>query len=246
MGRSRAETPIRGAASERAERTDIRSGERPGVAVRQVTSPSPPFEGAPDPRRRRTPVLIAVAAAVAVLALTAAVLVGRSGRAGTGGRPNPSPTFTIDTAAPTTIDPQAAVRAAISATTWPLRPHDEAGWPTRWRAAQLRLPALSEHMAGAELTQVRNYIIGMKAGGLTALGPPAEYHPQVASISGTTALVQDCYRSDDHVVDATTHALHDKPGTAITGVEATMQLDQTSGVWKLASVMTKPELCPAS
>lgn len=246
MGRSRADAPIRGVASERAERTDIRSGERPGVAVRQVTS-STPFEGTPDPRRRRTPVLIAVAVGLAVLALTAAVLVSRSGRGGPTAAPNAKPTFTIDTASPTTIDPQAAVRAAI------IRDYlaaeaafDQAGGLPNGGPPNFDLPALSEHMVGAELTQVRNYIIGMKAGGLTALGPPAEHHPQVASISGTTAVVQDCYRSDDHVVDATTHALHDKPGTAITGVEGTMQLDQTSGVWKLASVTTKPELCPAS
>ena len=54
MGRSRGETPIRGAASERAERTDIRSGELPGVTVRQATSPNAAVEGGPDPRRRRT------------------------------------------------------------------------------------------------------------------------------------------------------------------------------------------------
>lgn len=45
MGRSRGETPIRGAASERTERADIRSGELPGVTVRQVTSPTGPVEG---------------------------------------------------------------------------------------------------------------------------------------------------------------------------------------------------------
>ncbi len=248
MGRFRGETPIRGAASERAERTDIRSGERPGVAVRQVTSPSPPFQGAPDPRRRRTPVLIAAAAAVAVLAITAAVLVGRSGREGPAAAPQSvAPSFTIGTAAPTTIDPQAAVRAAIVRDYLAAEAaNDEAGGLPDGRPPNSDLPALSEHMTGAELTQARNFIIGMKAGGLTALGPPTEYHPQVVSVSGPSAIVHDCYRSDDHVVDATTHALHDKPGTAIVGVEATMQLDQTSGVWKLASVVRKPELCPAS
>ncbi len=40
MGRSRGETPIRGAASERTERADIRSGELPCVTVRPVTSPN--------------------------------------------------------------------------------------------------------------------------------------------------------------------------------------------------------------
>ena len=45
MGRSRGETPIRGAASERTERADIRSGGLQGVTVRQVTSPTAPVEG---------------------------------------------------------------------------------------------------------------------------------------------------------------------------------------------------------
>jgi hypothetical protein len=49
MGRSRGETPIRGAASERTERADIRSGELPGVTVRQVTSPTAPVEGRARP-----------------------------------------------------------------------------------------------------------------------------------------------------------------------------------------------------
>ena len=52
MGRSRARA-IRGAASERAERTDNRSGERPGVTVRLVTSPSARVMGVPDSGRRR-------------------------------------------------------------------------------------------------------------------------------------------------------------------------------------------------
>ena len=49
MGRSRGETPIRGAASERTERADIRSGELQGVTVRQVTSPTAPGEGRARP-----------------------------------------------------------------------------------------------------------------------------------------------------------------------------------------------------
>lgn len=42
MGRSRGKTPIRGAASERTERADNRSGELPCVTVRQVTCPTAP------------------------------------------------------------------------------------------------------------------------------------------------------------------------------------------------------------
>lgn len=49
MGRSGGETPIREAASERTERADIRSGELPGVTVRQVTSPTAPGEGRARP-----------------------------------------------------------------------------------------------------------------------------------------------------------------------------------------------------
>ncbi|MDQ6782635.1 MAG: hypothetical protein M3063_04155 [Actinomycetota bacterium] len=247
MERFRAEAPTRRVASERAERTDIRSGERPGVAVRQITSPITPFEGAPDPRHRRTAVLIAVVVAVVVVALAVAVVVSRSGGAESAAARNPTPTHTIDTASPATIDPQATVRATI------IRDYlaaetafDQATGLPDGGAPNFELPALSDHMVGAELNQVRNYIIGMKAGGLTALGPPVEHRPQVASVTGTTAVVRDCYRSDDHVVDAATHALHDKPGTAVTGAESAMQLDQTSGVWKLASVTKKPELCPAS
>ncbi|MDQ6947975.1 MAG: hypothetical protein M3256_17340 [Actinomycetota bacterium] len=192
--------------------------------------------------------LIAVAAAVAVLVMAAAVLVSRSRSGGApAAAPNPNPTFTIDTAAPTTIDPQAAVRATIIRDYLAGRAaYDQATGLPDGKTPNFDLPALSEHMVGEEFTRVRAYIIGMRAGGLTALGPPAEFHPRVASITGTTAIVQDCYHTDDHIVDEKTHALHDIPGPVTRGSEATLQLDQTSGVWKIANLVTKSELCPAS
>ena len=42
---------------------------------------------------------------------------------------------------------------------------------------------------GGHLTQVRLFILGMKSQGLTALGPPAQYHPRVLSVQGDTAVV---------------------------------------------------------
>ena len=49
MGRSRGESPIRGAASGRTERADNRSGDLPCVTVRQVTSPTAPGGGRARP-----------------------------------------------------------------------------------------------------------------------------------------------------------------------------------------------------
>ena len=249
MGRSRAETPIRGAASERAERADIRSGGLPDVAVRQVTSPSAPFEGAPDPRQRsRAPVLIAVAVVLVAAVITAAVLVlGRGQNDPSSATPDPGSSFTIAPASPTTIDPQEAVRAAVIRDY--LASHaayDEATGAPDGRPPNPDLPALDRYMVGEQLIQVRRYIIGMKAGGLTALGPPAQLRPRVASLQGTTAIVHDCYTSDGHIVDARTHALRDPAGSTTMGLESTLQLDAASGVWKVAKSVRKPELCAAS
>lgn len=249
MGRSR-QTPIREAVNGRVEWADIRAGRRRGVAVvRHVTSPSAPPEGAPGPgRRTRTPVLIAVAVVlVAAVGVAAVVLFGRgtSGKSST--TPVTAPTFTIDTAAPTTVDPQQAVRAAV------LRDYlasqsayDEAVGAPDGRPPNPDLPRLKTYMVGQELVQVRTYIIGMQAGGLTALGPPAELHPRVASVQGTTAVVDDCYTSNGHIVDAKTHALRDAPGATTMGLESTLQLDAASGVWKVAESVRKPELCSAA
>ncbi len=121
--------------------------------------------------------------------------------------------------------------------------YNEAGGIPDGKPPKPDLPALSVYMVGQQLTRVKLFIIGMQADGLTALGPPAEFHPRVASVQGTTAIVRDCYISNNHIVDAKTHALHDTPGTATVGVESTLQLDASSGVWKTADAVRKPELC---
>ena len=246
MGRSRAETPIRGAASERAERTDIRSGESPGVGVRQVTSPSAPFEGAPDPRpRTRTPVWIAAAVILVAAVVTAAVLVlGRGQDNPSSAAPDPGPSFTIAPASPTTVDPQEAVRAAVIRDYLAsLVAYDEATGLPDGKPPNPDLPGLRTYMTGQQLTRVREYIIGMQAGGLTAIGPRGEFHPRVASVLGNAAVVHDCYTSTNKIVDAKTHALRDRPGPVTVGRESTLQLDVASGIWKVADSVRKPELC---
>ncbi len=248
MGRSRSETAIR-RASERAERADIQSGEHLGATVRQVTSPVAPLEGAPDPRQRsRTLVLIAGAVVLVAAVVTAAVLVlGRGQGAESPAAPDPGPSFTIAPASPTTIDPQAAVRAAVIRDY--LASHaasDEATGAPEGKPPNPDLPGLDRYMVGEQLIQVRRYIIGMKAGGLTSLGPPAQLRPRVTSLQGTTAIVHDCYTSDGHIVDAKTHALRDPAGSTTMGLESTLQLDAASGVWKVAKSVRKPELCAAS
>ena len=196
MGRSRAETAIRGA-SERTERAEIQRGEHLGVTVRQITSPSAPLEGAPDPRQRSR-VLALIAGAVVLVAaavVTAAVLLlGREQGSESSTAPDPGPSFTIAPASPTTIDPQEAVRAAVIRDY--LASHaayDEATGAPDGKPPNPDLPSLDRYMVGEQLIQVRRYIIGMKAGGLTSLGPPAQLRPRVASLQGTTAIVNDCY-----------------------------------------------------
>jgi len=193
-------------------------------------------------------VFIAAAVVLAAAVLTAAVLVlGRGRDEQSAAAPNPGPSFTIAPALPTTVDPQDAVRAAVIRDYLAAEAaYDEATGIPDGKPPNSDLPALDQRLGGVQLIQARRYIIGMKAGGLTALGPPAQGHPRVVSVSGTTATLQDCYTSSNHIVDAQTHALRDKPGTVTRGVEATMRLDQTSGVWKLVNVVEKPELCPAS
>lgn len=249
MERSRAETAIRGA-GERTERTEIQqSGEHLGVTVRQITSPSAPLEGAPDPRQRsRALVLIAGAVVlVAAVVTTALLLLGREQGGESSAAPDPGPSFTIAPASPTTIDPQEAVRAAVIRDY--LASHaayDEATGAPDGRPPNPDLQGLDRYMVGDQLIQVRRYIIGMKAGGLTSLGPPAQHRPRVASLQGTTAIVHDCYTTDGHIVDARTHALRDPAGSTTMGLESTLQLDAASGVWKVAKSVRKPELCAAS
>lgn len=246
--RSRTETAIRGA-GERTERTEIQSGEHLGVTVRQITSPSAPLEGAPDPRQRsRVLVLIAGAVVLVAAVVTAAVLLlGREQGSESSAASDPGPSFTIAPASPTTIDPQEAVRTAVIRDY--LASHaayDEATGAPDGRPPNPDLPGLDRYMVGDQLIQVRRYIIGMKAGGLTSLGPPAQLRPRVASLQGTTAIVHDCYTTDGHIVDARTHALRDPAGSTTMGLESTLQLDAASGVWKVAKSVRKPELCAAS
>lgn len=246
MGRS-PETPTAEAVNERVER-DIRSGGRRGVAVREVTSPTAPPDGAPDRRRpRRGPVLVGVAVVLIAAGVAAMLVLGRGTGDKSSATPVPGPSFTIDTAAPTTVDPEEAVRAAVIRDYLASQAaYDEAIGGTNGGPPNPDLPALKTYMVGQELISVRAYIIGMQAAGLTALGPPAQLHPRVVRVQGNTAIVDDCYTSDGHIVDAKTHALRDAPGTTKAGLESTLQLDSVSGLWKVADSVKKPELCAAS
>lgn len=248
MARSPAETPIRGATSERAERTEIRNGERSGVAVRQVASPSASREGTPDPgRRTRTLVLVAVAVVLVAAGIAAVLVLNRGASDKSSTTPVARPSFTIDTAAPTTVDPQQGVRAAVIRDYLAsLAAYDEASGLPDGRPPNPDLPALSAYMVGDQLTRVKLFIIGMKAGGLAALGPQGQFHPRVVSVQASTAIVQDCYTSSNHIVDAKTHALHDTPGMVTVGRESTLQFDAASGIWRTADSVRKPELCGAS
>jgi hypothetical protein len=184
---------------------------------------------------------------VAAVGVAAVIILGRGSGQRSPTTPVTGPTFTIDTAAPTTVDPHQAVRAAV------LRDYlaasaayDEAAGLPDGKPPNPDLPAFLAHTAGPELVQARGFIIGMQAAGLTTLGPIPEDHPEVVSVTASTAIVHDCYTSNNHIVDAKTHELRDKPGPVTRGEEATLQLDQASGVWKLVNVVTKAELCPAS
>jgi len=223
-------------------------GEPSGVAVRQVTSPTAPFEGLPDHGPRKRPrALIAGVVLVAVLAIPAAIVVSRSLDGEPASAPGPAPTLSIVPPVPTTVDAQQVLESAV------IRDY-LAGWAAYNEATGLPdgkpvnpdLIALSQYMVGDQLKRVKSFIIGMKADGLTALGQPAEFHPTVVSVQETTAIVRDCYTSTNHIVDAKTHALRDAPGTATVGVESTLQLDAVTGVWKTASAVRKPELCAAT
>jgi hypothetical protein len=187
---------------------------------------------------------------VAAVGIAAVLVLGRGASDKPSASPDPGPTgaiFTIPPAVPTTVDPQQAVRAAVIRDYQAaLAAYDEATGIPDGKPPNSDLPALSTYMTGKQLTRVKLFIIGMKAGGLTALGPPAEGRPRVASLQATTAIVQDCYTSTNHIVDAKTHALHDTPGTVTVGMESTLQLDASSGVWKTADATEKPELCATS
>ncbi len=243
MGRSQAETAIRGA-SERTERTDIQGAERLGVTMRQVTSPVAPLEGAPDPRQRSRALLLIAGALVLAAVVVAAVLVLGRGQGVDSSAPDRGPSFTIAPASPTTVDPQEAVRTAVIRDYLAsLVAYDEATGLPDGKPPNPDHPGLRTYMMGEQLNRVRAYIIGMQAGGLTALGPRGQFHPRVASMQGNTAVVHDCYTSSNHIVDAKTHALRDNPGAATVGRESTLKLDTASGVWKVADSVRKPELC---
>ncbi len=191
MGRSRAETVFRGAASERAEQTDIRSGDPSGVAVRQTTSPGSLFGEAPPPRPpTRTGVFIAIAVAVVVaIVAVVGVLVVRNQGGGSTASDKIDPVVTLPANPPASVDPAAETKAAIidaykkGEELFVAIGRDPQGDPFD--------PRLKQYLAGDALFAVGSSLQINRTKGQVFQGQ-METHPTVVSINGDAATLHDC------------------------------------------------------
>ena len=165
----------------------------------------------------------------------AALLLTACGGNGKASAPRPTAATAATT---TTVDPQAAVLAAyrafwdafdkaVGTTGLPPNPDD---------------PDLPAHMTGKELSQTKVYVISLRAKGFRSRRDgPIEFRPRVVSIAETTAVVDDCITTNDHVVDAKTGELRDVPGTVRRGFEAVLVLE--AGTWKTSELHSRNDLC---
>jgi hypothetical protein len=172
------------------------------------------------------------ASAVLVGAFGALVGCGSSGdKSKASGTPRPNPTASATAHEAAIV---AAYRAGWAAFLHAIRAPDPAD------------PAVAATTIDPLLTQTRKGLVSDKTEGIVGRGDVTLQHPHVVSVSGDTAVVEDCvYSALVLVFAATGKPVPDQPGGTqpeYDGVRATVAL--TPSGWKVANQDIKAGQCP--
>jgi hypothetical protein len=185
---------------------------------------------------------LALSAFVGGLALLVAACGG--GSAAGPAKPTTSTSTSPPATTATTLDPKATAEAAVLRDYRAYRDAFDHATGTTGVPPNPDDPALPAHVTGEELTHLKVFIVGLRGKGYTSRRDGAiEYHPRVVALTGNTATVDDCLTSNDHVVDAKTGELHDKPGPGTSGWQVDMVLE--GGTWKVSFLHERSDLCGA-
>ena len=202
------------------------------------TPPRPP--GAAPPRRSRwhwstIPLLVAIAAGLAVLAYLFATADDEPSSG-----PRPTATTTPSPTMPTTVDPQAATKAAIldayrqSYDAVIAVGSDPNGQPTD--------PRLEQHAIGNALLASQASIDRLRKAGHVLQGT-IELHPEVVELTVDSAVVEDCSVDRLSIVNAATGEVVTPADPSPEGGRARATYKLLNGVWMQNSFRDLKQPC---
>jgi hypothetical protein len=99
---------------------------------------------------------------------------------------------------------------------------------------------LMDHMIGGVSGVTFGYLAQLKDAHQAIRGPITDKSVRVASIQGTTAVVESCSDNESHTYRNGVQ-LPDTPGDRVLGSEFTMVLQ--NGTWKVSNVVPKASVC---
>ena len=99
---------------------------------------------------------------------------------------------------------------------------------------------LMAHMTGGVSGVTFGYLAQLKDAHQAIKGPIKDRSVRIASIQGTTAVIEACADNGSHTYQGGTQ-LPDSPGDRVVGSEITMVLQ--SGTWKVSNVVPKASAC---
>ena len=207
----------------------------------------PPSPGGPPPSsggdgRGPWPVVLVLAALVAAIALVAGAIVFTRGDSAEEeqvplGGPATS-AATAPAAAPTTIDPQAAIKAEVIAAY-------RAGWDAhlavgRDPKATADDDRLRAHLTGDTLAVLQLHLVKIKSADEVYTGD-VKLNPKVLELDGTTATIEDC-------VDDATGTVHTVTGRVVQPATRVVKLASVTmklvgGVWKISNYKSVEAPC---
>lgn len=152
--------------------------------------------------------------------------------------PASDPTQSTSAPSPsTTVDPQAAARAAVVAAY-------RAYWAdvvVASHTADWQSPRLDDHARGQPVQAVRNHLLLLKQEGLVGRGD-MRLAPKVVSLTASTAKIEDCQDLTGFLkYDAKTGALRDRPSGNRYLAKAT--LTRIDGQWLVTQVAQAVAVC---
>jgi len=179
---------------------------------------------------KRQPPLMPVWVVTSQLLVLLLAACGSSGGVSPSAKPSP-------TASPDVVD--AAILQAYQA--------ESVAFVTAAHISDPAYPALSATATDPLLMQVRQSLVYDKDQGIVGRGDVTLEHPHVVSLSGSTAIVQDCvYSALVLVYVSSGRPVPGQPGGTqpeYDGVRATLVM--TAGVWKVSDQAIVTGSCPA-
>lgn len=105
------------------------------------------------------------------------------------------------------------------------------------------LASLEAHVVGEDLNRDLTFVAQLNNAHKAIRGPLTS-HPRVLSITGASAVVDDCVHIDDHYYSwPGGQLLPGSPDPAVSGSEFTLVLD--GGTWKVSQLKDKASACSA-